>query len=300
MASGAALATLIVYAYTSFTSAWGPGPEIIKQFESESNCGCHVTLVNGGDGGALLSRLKLEGAKTSADVVVGIDETMIHKYKKELQWKDAKFKLFDQAPYAFVYNSKRVSSPPDSLDSLLDPKWKGRVVIEDPRLSTTGLGLLLWVVKEKGDGAWDYFRKLKPQVKLVAPSWDLAYGLFKKGEADLVFSYWTSPAYHIQEEKNADYKAAKFTGGQYFQREYLAIVPQSAQQKLADDFAKFMLKPEVQSLMPEKNFMYPANRKAKLTPAFKELGHAHELSPLKPQQLEHLEEWLAMWREIFS
>ena len=74
------LATLVVYAYTSFTAAWGPGPTLAKNFETQ--CQCHVNLVAAGDGGALLGRLKLEGETTEADVVIGFDGTFIPKLKK--------------------------------------------------------------------------------------------------------------------------------------------------------------------------------------------------------------------------
>ena len=47
----------------------------------------------------------------------------------------------------------------------------------------------------------DVWRKLKPRILTVSKSWDEAYGLFLKGEAPLVLSYTTSPAYHIIEEK---------------------------------------------------------------------------------------------------
>ena len=45
--------------------------------------------------------------------------------------------------------------------------------------------------------------------------WSEAYGLFMKGEADMVMSYTTSPAYHISAEKKDNYKAAAFSEGHY-------------------------------------------------------------------------------------
>ena len=291
------VATLVIYAYTSFTSSWGPGPILVKKFEK--TCKCHVDLVNSGDGGALVSRLKLEGETTIADVVVGLDETLLPKMKNDLHWT-GDFVPFDHAPYAFIYDSTLVKNPPHSLDDLLEPQWKGQILLEDPRLSSTGLGFLLWVIKEKEDGAWDYLTHLKNQIRTVSPSWDLAYGLFKNGQGSLVFSYWTSPAYHLQEEHTDRYKAAVFKSGHYQQTEYMTVVPQSKNQALAKEFISFMLTPEAQAEIPKKNFMYPANKKTPLPQAFEKLGDAKTLPQLSEKERKDLDLWLKKWREIFS
>ena len=44
---------LVVYAYESFTSEWGPGPAIAEKFEAV--CGCDVRFVGAGDGAALMA-----------------------------------------------------------------------------------------------------------------------------------------------------------------------------------------------------------------------------------------------------
>jgi thiamine transport system substrate-binding protein len=288
---------LIIYAYSSFAASWGVGPALVKNFEAQ--CQCQVKLVDAGDGGALVSRLKLEGKKTKADVVVGLDETLLHKARRDLGWTD--FKAFDYGPFAFVYNKKRVQNPPASFDDLLDPRWKGEIVIQDPRLSTPGLGLLLWIIKAKGEeGAWDYLKKLKGQIKVVSPNWDLAYGLFKKNQAKLVLSYWTSPAYHIQEEKTSDYAAAPFKEGHFVQTEYAAVNPSSPQGQLARKFIAFLLSDEAQSQIPLKNFMYPVSTTAPVGEAFKQLGTPKKLEPFKEEEHRKIEGWLKKWREIFS
>ncbi len=66
--------TLTVYTYDSFTSDWGPGPAVEKAFEAQ--CGCDLKFVAVGDGAELLSRLKLEGERTEADVVLGLDTNL--------------------------------------------------------------------------------------------------------------------------------------------------------------------------------------------------------------------------------
>lgn len=75
------------------------------------------------------------------------------------------------------------------------------MIYQDPRTSTPGLGLLLWMQKVYGDDAPQAWQKLAKKTVTVTKGWSEAYGLFLKGESDLVLSYTTSPAYHILEEK---------------------------------------------------------------------------------------------------
>ncbi|MBU0861476.1 MAG: thiamine ABC transporter substrate-binding protein, partial [Alphaproteobacteria bacterium] len=66
--------TLNVLTYDSFTSEWGPGPAIEAAFEAE--CACDLVFTGAGDGAALLARLQLEGTRTDADIVLGLDTNL--------------------------------------------------------------------------------------------------------------------------------------------------------------------------------------------------------------------------------
>jgi thiamine transport system substrate-binding protein len=62
--------------------------------------------------------------------------------------------------------------------------------------------------KVYGDKAPEAWQKLAAKTVTVTKGWSEAYGLFLKGESDLVLSYTTSPAYHIIAEKKDNYAAA--------------------------------------------------------------------------------------------
>ena len=62
---------LNVLTYDSFTSEWGPGPAIEAAFEAI--CGCDLVFSAVGDGAELLARLQLEGKRSQASVVLGLD-----------------------------------------------------------------------------------------------------------------------------------------------------------------------------------------------------------------------------------
>ncbi|MEO1689163.1 MAG: thiamine ABC transporter substrate-binding protein, partial [Pseudomonadota bacterium] len=68
---GALAADLTVYTYDSFVAEWGPGPQLESLYEAR--CGCDLEFVAAGDGAALLGRVRLEGERSRADVVLGLD-----------------------------------------------------------------------------------------------------------------------------------------------------------------------------------------------------------------------------------
>ncbi len=263
--------TLTVYTYDSFASEWGPGPAIKKAFEAQ--CGCELKFVVQEDGVAILNRLRIEGKKSSADVVLGLDNNLIqaaqdtHLFKPHNVdtarlvlpdgWHDATFLPFDYGYFAFVYDKNKLKNPPASLHELIDGPAPLKIIYEDPRTSTPGLGLLLWVQKVYGDKAPQAWQRLAKKTVTVPKGWSEAYGLFLKGEADMVLSYTTSPAYHIVEEKKDNYAAASFSEGQYLQVEVAGQLAASKNPDLAQQFLRFMVTPAFQQTIPTGNWMYP-------------------------------------------
>jgi ABC-type thiamine transport system substrate-binding protein len=51
-------------------------------------------------------------------------------------------------------------------------------------------------------GAGEIWEALADNIVTVTPGWSEAYGLFLEGEADMVLSYTTSPAYHLIAEED--------------------------------------------------------------------------------------------------
>ncbi|WP_029684602.1 thiamine ABC transporter substrate binding subunit [Tatumella saanichensis] len=305
---------LTVYTYSSFSSDWGPGPAIKKAFEA--NCGCQLKYVALGDGVALFNRLRMEGQRSKADVVVGLDNNLIaaaHQSGlfapsdtdlKSLTvpggWSDHTFIPYDYGYFAFVYNKKRLKNPPTSLKQLVESPEKWRVIYEDPRTSTPGLGLLLWMQKVYGDQAPAAWKKLASKTVTVTGGWSEAYSLFLKGESDLVLSYTTSPAYHIIEEHNHDYAAADFSEGNYLQVEVAARLKNSPHPALAKQFMAFVTSPAFQQTLPQGNWMYPAV-KTPLPAGYQQLSVPATALQFTPQQVaEHRAAWVDAWQNAVS
>ena len=267
--AAAEMPVLTVLTYDSFTSEWGPGPAVEKAFEA--TCGCDLQFIAAGDGAALLARLQLEGAATQTDVVLGLDTSLTAAAAATglfaphgqpaatalpVPYDDPLFLPYDWGWFAFVYEKARLPAPPTSFAELAASDVK--IVIQDPRSSTPGLGLLLWVKAAYGDKAADIWAGLADNIVTVTPGWSEAYGLFLAGEADMVLSYTTSPAYHRLAEKDDSKDWAPFIEGHYLQVEVSAKLAATDQPVLADAFLAFTQSAEFQALIPETNWMYPA------------------------------------------
>lgn len=260
---------LIVYTYDSFVSDWGPGPAVEAAFEE--TCGCDLQFVGAGDGAALLARLFLEGAQTGADVVLGLDTNLIASARAmdliadhgvdasgltlPISWDDPQFLPFDWGYFAFVHGTE-LENPPSNFRELAASDL--RIVIQDPRSSTPGLGLLMWIKAAYGADAAAIWEGLADNIVTVTPGWSEAYGLYLEGEADMVLSYTTSPAYHLIAENDASHTAAAFDEGHYLQVEVAGVVSISDQPDLAREFLEFMISPAFQQIIPTTNWMYPA------------------------------------------
>ncbi len=273
MAASAAYAeapTLTVYTYDSFISDWGPGPAVEKAFEEV--CACNLRFVGAGDGAELLARLRLEGKHSEADVVLGLDTNLTAAARDTglfmehgqtltgltipIEWEDDIFLPFDWGYFAFVYDRTKVSNPPESFADLIASDLS--IIIQDPRSSTPGLGLLMWVKAVYGDDAPAAWAGLSQRIVTVTKGWSEAYGLFLEGEADMVLSYTTSPAYHMIAEGDASKAAALFSDGHYMQIEVAARIASSDQPELAGKFMAFIMSDTFQSIIPTTNWMYPA------------------------------------------
>jgi len=303
--------TLTVYTYESFTADWGPGPAVKKSFEQ--TCACTLKWVAIADGVALLNRLKLEGAKTRADIVLGLDTNLIIEAKAtglfaesginppaskiSTLWSDSTFIAYDYAPFAVIWDREKMKNPPTSLKQLVEGPADQKIILQDPRTSTPGLGFLIWMKTVYGDKASEAWQKLSKRILTVTPGWSEAYSLFTKGEAPMVLSYVTSPAYHLIAEKTDRYAAAKFSEGHYLQIEVAGLIKNSPHKDLARKFLKFMLSPGFQDHIPTKNWMFPAGTTSKPLPKeFGQLIKPEKLLLRDPQTIaDNRKSWIAEW-----
>ena len=293
---------LTVYAPDYFASEWGPGPSIEAAFEKECNCDLQFKT------GDVLSRIILEGARSEADVVIGLNTDVTKKARETglfaahgqdnsqltlpLIWTDQVFLPFNYGHTAFVYDAEKLREAPQSFDALIHSNDDLKVIIQDPRSSISGLALVLWVKAVFGEEAENVWEKLAPKILTVTKGWSEAYGLFTEGEADMVLSYTTSPAYHIVAEGDLTKKAAIFPEGHYLMVELAAKLKGTDNPELADAFLAFIMTDTFQNLIPEGNWSLPAALEVSEWPqAFQDL-------PLPEKVLFYSEEEAATLRGV--
>ncbi|MDJ1008525.1 MAG: thiamine ABC transporter substrate binding subunit [Paracoccaceae bacterium] len=302
---------LTVYAPDYFGSEWGPGPGIEAGFEAI--CGCDLAFRTGD----VLPRLLLEGDNTRADVAIGLNTDVTLRAREAgifaphgqdtaglslpVDWADETFLPFNWSYAAFVYDRTRLAAPPESFADLLEAEDLS-IVIQDPRSSISGLALLLWVEAVYGEEAGRAWERLAPKVLTVTQDWSTSYGLFTEGEADMVLSFTTSPAYHIVAEEDDTKAAAIFEDGHYLFVELAAKVAGTDQPELADLFMDYVLSREFQAMIPTTNWSYPARLdEADWPQAFRDLPRPGAALFFSEEEAEALRRpAVESWRRAFS
>ncbi len=302
---------LTIYTYDSFVSEWGPGPIIEKKFEEKYNTDINFIAVD--SAATLLNKVILEGDTSKADIVLGLDMNLFDLADKSelftthninninslmnlpLEWESNKFVPYNFGYFSFVYNEASLESPPKSMDELIN-STNARIVIQDPRTSTPGLGLLTWMKAIYGDKAAAEWKKLNKKIISVTKGWtDAYYNFFMAGEADMVLSYTTSPAAHIMFEDRYDIRATTFEEGNYITIEFAGILNNSKNKDLANIFLNFMLSEEFQSVIPSTNIMYPVTTIKDLPEAFNKL-EIPNIIQIDPKEINiNKEKWIDEW-----
>lgn len=307
---------LTVYTYSSFPVSLVDTIKnhFLKTYQTK------VEFRSFSDTGPLFNQLLQEKKTPQADLVIGLDNNYFSKaiekdlfqsYRPKAAAKirpelvfDPRYRMvpFDYGYVVFNYDRERLGRVPKTHHDLLDPYFKGKIIIENPLTSSPGQVFLLTTIALYGeDGYLDYWRRLKKNILTITPGWDEAYGMYTAGEAPLVLSYGTSPVYHLVYDKTERYQALVLDDAAYAQIEGMGIVKDAANLKGARRLVDYLLSSEFQSLIPENQFMYPVTNDAKLPASFKIAAQAKRILNLPMDQVNaKLDRWLADWEKAIN
>jgi thiamine transport system substrate-binding protein len=272
---------LIVGTYDSFAAEWGPGPEIEKLFEE--SCMCDLEYIATSQAGSLLSDIFMK----NKDVILGAIFD-INKFSDFYA-----FQAYDYGYYAFIYDSSSLKNPPKSFKELLY-RDDLKIIVQDPRTSPVGMGLLVWISRVFNKDKREAIRALNKRILTYTPGWTEAYGMFLDKKADLVLSYSTSPFYHQEYENNYNYKALIFPEGHVKEKEYVIVPKDSKQRIIAEDFISFLGTEKIQNIIATKNIMYPILEIATPT-KMKDLPKPTDTIVYSPK-----EELISVWLDVTS
>ncbi|AHL22340.1 thiamine ABC transporter substrate-binding protein [Thermococcus nautili] len=308
--------TLTVYSYESIE---GWMKEIIPIFEKEY--GVKVRLVTFGDAGEVLSKLIIEKNNPQADVVVGIDNSYLQKalqadilipYKPEnakyipdwiIKDFDPTFHLtpYDYGAIAIVYKKDVVKNPPKTFEDLTKPEWKGKLIVENPLTSSTGMAFFLWTIGVYGDKWPYYWEKLKQNDVIIVKGWGAGWEMWDKNQAPLFVSYATDPAYAACEENSTNIGAIFLNNTAYVQIEGAGIVKGTKHLELAKEFINFLISKTAQEKLPLNQWMYPVNKEVKLPACFSyalNVSSAKVITIPSEELAKNTDKWLKEWRAL--
>jgi len=125
--------------------------------------------------------------------------------------------------------------------------------------------------------------------------------MFTSGEAPLVLSYATSPAYHVEKENSTRYRAAPMAEGFYRQIEGLGIVKGAKQRALAEKFIDFVLTAEFQQEIPLTQWVFPVNPQVRLPKSFDYAAKSDKFLTLPPELIaDNYDKWLQAWTVLMT
>ncbi len=311
--------SLRVYTYDSLTGKNSFGEFLAESFLKKT--GTKVEFISFGTAGEALNQILIEGPKTKADLVMGVDELLFLRVQKKQLFEevesaslknlespfiknrlDPSFVPFDYGFLAFVFDSSTTTLPsPIRLSTF--SKWltsKQKIALQDPRTSSLGLEFLVWTYESLGNQAKDFWKGISPFVLTFSPGWSGAYELFLKKQVDFVLSYTTSPAYHSMREGKKNITSLLFSEGHFKQVEGLAILKTSPQKDLARKFIELVLSQEAQTQLPTFQWMYPARAGVKLPKDFQEIPIPKPLKIDWTRVVSERENWIKDWTYLLS
>lgn len=311
--------TLTVVTHDSFDV----DKKLVAAFEKANNA--RVRFVKGGDAGDLLNRLILTRRAPIADVVYGLDNSLLARAKSadvltpyvspNLKAVPAARRLdeagaLNTVDYGYValnydraYFQKAGLALPKTLDELATPAYAKLTVVESPATSSPGLAFLLATVSHYGEAsAWTWWKTARTNGMKIARGWSDAYNKeFSKngGKYPIVLSYASSPAAEVYYTDGYDPKKLPeqaptgnllLPGSTWLQLEGVGILKGTKQPALARKFVDFMLSAPVQADIPTRMWVYPAVSSTPLDPVYTfaqvpSTANATNTVPANPQRL---------------
>jgi len=300
---------------------------LVSDFEQAS--GITVEFIPAGDAGEMVNRAVLAAGKPEADVLFGIDTTLLSRavdadvfdpyvsnpdaLRPEL--RDAGLGVVTPADDGDVcvnvddgWFAQAGLEPPTTLEDLADPRYRGLLVVQNPATSSPGLAFLMSTIERYGDAWPDYWQRLRDNDVAVVNGWSEAYlSEFTAGggggDRPLVVSYSTSPPAEIvyaEDPKPERPSTSVMLDGCYRQVEFAGVLRGAADPEAARTVVDWLLSPEVQADVPLSMFVFPARAGVALPEVFE----AFVVRPQAPAELpasliaERRDDWIDEWTQI--
>jgi thiamine transport system substrate-binding protein len=316
--------TLTVATYPAFVDApsTSPGPWLKEEFESRFD----ATLEWAAPEGELNHYIqrKTQGAPIEADVYAGLVPMDMVRVDQKLSgdrtlfqptdpsglsnadrvddryYFDAENRAipFDASFVSFVYDETAVDAPRTYRD-LTSPAYEDALLLPNPQSAITGKMFLLMTIHRFGaDGYLDYWAELADNGLHVLGSWSDAYAAYSNGEAPIVVSYSTDQVYAARNDQDMSRHQIAFPNDQgYAYVDGAARFADTDRPELGRTFIEFLLQPDVQAEISQRNVALPVVDNATLPPDYEELVHrpAEPVSFDEERLAKNLDTWVDEW-----
>ena len=295
--------------------------------------GITIEVVQGGDAGAMTAGAVLAAGSPTADVLYGIDNTLVAKAVDAGVFApytagdlgtvipslraDTAGGMVTPIDYGDVcvnvdatWFSDRGIPAPTTLDDLVKPAYRGLFATQDPATSSPGLAFLLATIDRYGADGWaDYWARLKANDVLVTAGWTEAYeGHYTAGggsDRPIVVSYATSPPAEIvyaADPKPKRPRTTVMTDGCFRQVEYAGVLAGTPNEHAAQQVVDWLLSPEVQADVPLSMFVFPAREGTPLPDVFTRFAATVPAPASLPagEVSASLPAWLSQWDEVMG
>lgn len=241
------------------------GQKIAKLFEEKY--GIRVEMFRSG-GSAILRRFLQENQakRVNADLLTTSDPAAATELGEQGLFVPFKPENFDKIPegakdpngtyvaqrlniITIYVRSDKVSAAevPQTWDALLDPKYKGKLVMTDPSFTSLQLSVIGMNAKLKG---WDYYEKLRKNDIMIVQSNQQVSDMIKRGER--VIAAGALDSYAAEDRKDGHPIETVYpTDGTYVIPSPTSVVKGSPNPNAGKLLAEFMISDEVQKMFPE-------------------------------------------------
>tara|TARA_Y100001970_G_scaffold210926_1_gene257397 strand:- start:5875 stop:6945 length:1071 start_codon:yes stop_codon:yes gene_type:complete len=302
--------------------AFLPPEGAFEEFTAET--GIQVNLLQSADTGTMVSQSVLTAGDPVADVMFGIDNTFLcrgltndifHPYVASTINQLSSELLLD--PYHRVtpvdygdicvnYWIDEVGEEPSSISQLASSQYASEFVTQNPETSAPGMGFLLATIAYYGEEGWqDFWRDLRDNDISVEAGWtESYYGDFISGGGDrsIVTSYLTSPiAEFIYAPEPLETPPTAVIADTCFRSiEFVGILRGTDEPTASAMLVDFLTSTNFQELLPETNFVLPANSVAVLPDTFQSfLPATINSATLPPEEIDaKRDNWTEQWTQI--
>lgn len=311
--------------------------EVLEEFTNQT--GYKIEMIRADDSGGILENLLLTKDAPQADLALGLDNTYLQTALENCLLAPHSATLPNIDPLALTPYSGEMAVPfdqgyvclnvdtqalednnvsfPKTLEELTNEQWKGKTAFPSPTTSSPGRAFMTATIdyfeRQSSMDAMDWWESMANNDAIFTTGWSEAYeihysggyGVWEDGfigDAWLTVSYCHSPGVEAFFGGNSTAsKAVDIDYASFHQVEYAAKVNGGGSASAVNAFIEFLLSDDINTNMPENNYMYSVLEGEDL-PETDGYRH-HSPIPLSPSEIsteridEEMDTWLMDWRD---